>query len=89
MLETPTIQKTIYLYWANYAEFSDIKEAVRFTQKIYMAEHKHIFELLKKYILLDHFSANARLALMKPKWSEEGLRRANGALNCEKESTRK
>jgi hypothetical protein len=57
MLESSTIQKTIYLYWANYREFSNIQEAVKFSQKIYMAEHKHLFELLDKYVKLDHYSA--------------------------------
>ena len=66
MLESPTIQKTIYLYWANYQEFSDIQEAVRFTQRVYMATHHHIFELLDKYVKLDHYSAKGRLNETKP-----------------------
>jgi hypothetical protein len=56
MLESPTIQKTIYLYWANYPEFSDIQEAVKFSQRIYMAEHRNIFELCRKYMTLFHKS---------------------------------
>jgi hypothetical protein len=61
MLETSTLQKTIYLYWSHYREFSDIKEAVKFSQKIYMAEHRHIFELLNKYLSLDHLSAISQI----------------------------
>lgn len=48
MLESPTIQKTIYLYWINYKEFSDIQEAVKFAQKIYL-EHKPITAFIQHY----------------------------------------
>jgi hypothetical protein len=50
MLKSITIQETIFLYWKNYPEFSDIQDAVKFAQKIYLGEHRNTFQLIARFI---------------------------------------
>lgn len=50
MLESPSIQKTIYLYWTNYKQFHKIQKAVKHSQNIYMREHRYAIRLIQKLL---------------------------------------
>lgn len=44
------IQATIYAYWKTYPEFSDIRKATKFAQKIYMGKHRYSIRLIEKML---------------------------------------
>ncbi len=54
MLQSPTIQLTIFLYWQHYPEMCRIIGATKFTQEVYMGKHRNTFRLFEKYIKLSN-----------------------------------